>query len=218
MITPLLYLFLVFIVSSGCGKQNQENDGTNYDQSFGPVIVGQGADTDTGDLPPLALSLTAQLDLLNFLQSEEQKMAAAVELIRLVVGTQEFRRRILNHTFEGRKIFVDNGGLTNQEIYQTILDGAERLSPTRNNRIDAQVELYYEPTNVVGYTYPDSRRIWVNRKYFSTYTPAGVARNLFHEWLHKLGFAHAVNWSSSRDYSVPYAVGNIVGDIGMDFL
>ncbi len=210
----LLFLCLSFILTSGCGKQNEGNSETNFDR----VVLSQGADTDTGDLPSLALTLSTRLVLLNFLEDEEEKMDQAGELIRLVVGTQEFRRRILNHTFEGRKIFVDNGGLTNQEIYQTILDGAERLSPNRNNRIDVQVELYYGSTNVIGYTYPNSSRIWVNRKYFSIYTPAGVAQNLFHEWLHKLGFNHAATWSDSRDYSVPYAVGNIVGDIGQDFL
>ena len=215
---PYLCLIIFFIALSGCGKKNEGSAGANFDQDFARVVLSLGADRDTGDLPPLALTLTAQLDILNFLQSEEEKINQAVEIIRLVVGTQEFRRRILNHTFEGKKIFVDNRNLTNQEIYQKILDGAERLSPNRNNRIDAEVELYYESANVVGYTYPNSKRIWVNRKYFSTFTPAGVAHNLFHEWLHKLGFDHAANWSIARDYSVPYAVGNIVGDIGKDFL
>ena len=50
-----------------------------------------------------------------------------------------------------------------------------------------------------------------------TNTVTSVASNLFHEWLHKVGFGHAVNYSVSRDYSVPYAVGRIIGSIGKQF-
>jgi hypothetical protein len=84
--------------------------------------------------------------------------------------------------------------------------------------MDTEVELYYAATNVVGYTYATSYRIWVNTKYFNSYSEAGVAHNLFHEWMHKLGFNHASTWSESRDYSVPYALGHLVGEIGRDFL
>lgn len=53
-------------------------------------------------------------------------------------------------------------------------------------------------------------------KYFHTYTPAGVAHNLFHVWMHKFGFTQA--WALSRDYSVPYAFGNSMGEIVKNFL
>ncbi len=205
---------MLLLVLVACGKRADEERVPGATS----VVVGQGADSDAGDLPPLALTLNAQLDYVNFLASEEEKMAKAVEIVKLVVATREFRSRVLNHTYNGRRTFVDNGGRTNNEIYQMILDGAERLRPAKNNRIDAEIELYYQATNVVGYTYASSPRIWINRKYFATYTPAGVAHNLFHEWLHKLGFTHAASWSVSRDYSVPYAIGYIVGDIGKDFL
>ena len=50
----------------------------------------------------------------------------------------------------------------------------------------------------------------MNTKYLSTYTPAQVSRNMTHEWLHKIGFGHASSYSVSRDYSVPYGIGNIM--------
>jgi hypothetical protein len=34
-----------------------------------------------------------------------------------------------------------------------------------------------------------------------------------HEWMHKLGFNHDTKWSASREYSVPYAIGNIFEEI-----
>lgn len=177
-----------------------------------------GADSDTGPLPPLAYTLGANIDFFDFTLTEEEKMNRAIEIIKLVVATEEFRSRVLNHTYNGKKTFVDNGGYSNAEIYQMILDGAEELKPVKNNAIDAQIELYYENNNTVGYTYQSSKRIWVNRKFFNSYSAAGVAHNLFHEWMHKLGFKHSSSWTPSREYSVPYSLGYLVGEIGQDFL
>lgn len=208
----LTLIFLSFFIVS-CGKTNEETSGTNE-----IVYVMPGADTDTGPLPTLAYTFDADVDFFQFSLTEEEKMQKAIEIIKLVVATEEFRSRVLNFTFEERKAFVDNNGYTNSEIYQKILDGAEKLQPAKNNTLDAEVELYYEASNIVGYTYKNTNRIWVNRKYFNSYTPAGVAHNLFHEWMHKLGFNHASSWSVSRDHSVPYALGYLVGEIGKDFL
>jgi hypothetical protein len=80
--------------------------------------------------------------------------------------------------------------------------------------MDMEVELYYAATSTVGYTNSGTTRIWVNTKYFNTNSIGGVAANLVHEWLHKLGFRHAVSYSTSRDYSVPYAVGRMISRIG----
>lgn len=154
----------------------------------------------------------------NHTSAQRTKMNRALEIIKLVVATEEFRTKVLNHTYNGKKTYVDNGGFTNAQIYQKILDGAEKLQPTKDNEMDCEVEMYTASTNVVGYTYPNSKRIWVNTKFFNQYTPAGVARNLFHEWLHKLGFTHSSSYNSSRPYSVPYAIGDMIDQIGKKFL
>ncbi len=133
------------------------------------------------------------------------------------MATEEFRTAVLNHTYNGSKTFVDNGGFSNAQIYQKILDGAESLQPTKNNTMNMEVELYYAATSTVGYTYANSKRIWVNTKYFNSNPVTSVSSNLFHEWLHKLGFKHAVSYSTSRDYSVPYAIGRIIGSLGKQF-
>ena len=185
-----------------------------------PVVVTPPVVTPTPDdsLPPEAYSFDTNVTLVNLTATQTTKMKKALEIIKLVVATDEFRSKILNHTYSGKKTFVDNKGLTNAQIYQKILDGAESLQPTKDNELDCEVEMYTASTNVVGYTYASSKRIWVNTKYFNQYTAAGVAHNLFHEWMHKLGFTHASTWSTSRDYSVPYAIGDLVGEIGKEFL
>jgi hypothetical protein len=39
---------------------------------------------------------------------------------------------------------------------------------------------------------------------------AGLAGHLVHEGVHALGFSHSFDWSSERDMSYPYAIGNYV--------
>jgi hypothetical protein len=203
----LKFMLLMLILCSSCKKDNQ--------------ITTEGADPGLSDLEDpsiLADTFDANFYQVNFDANQQGKIEKAIVIIKLVVATEEFRTRILNHTYNGSKTFVDNQGYTNAQIYQRILEAAENLQPARNNIMDAEIELYTDNSNIVGYTYPTSKKIWVNTKYFNSYTAAGVAHNLFHEWMHKLGFDHATSWSASRDYSVPYALGLIVGSIGKDFL
>jgi hypothetical protein len=155
----------------------------------------------------------AAIHLVNFPPEEEKKVLKAVELIKKVVASEEFKQRILEHTYEGKKTFVDNMGLSNEEIYKKIIEGSEMLVPGKNGKMDVELELYHQNTATIGYTYPNTTRIWMNTRYFNRYTPYQVADNLFHEWLHKLGFDHALKHSISRTFSVPYAVGYLVEEL-----
>lgn len=153
--------------------------------------------------------------LIGFSAKQEKKVSAASALIRTIVRSTEFKDRVLNHTWKGRKRFADNAGLTNEEIYNKILKGAERqtnLGP--NNTMDLEIELYTDNDSItIGYTYPSIVRIYMNTKYFNKFRPYQVADNMMHEWLHKIGFGHAVKNTPERPYSVPYAIGYIVKHI-----
>lgn len=166
-------------------------------------------------------AISAQIDakvlMVNFPAPEEKKVYEAVELIKKVVASSEFKERILNHTYQGKKIFVDNNGLTNEQIYQLIVEGAETMNPTKNGRMDVELELYEQSGRTIGYTYPHTPRIWINTKFFKRYNPVQVADNLFHEWLHKLGFDHSQKYSNSRNYSVPYAIGYLVEELAAKY-
>ena len=166
------------------------------------------------DIPREALNWEADLYLVNFNTTQEEKVRRAVELIKKVIRTTEFRERVLNYQYKGEKRFFDNHGFSNEEIYQKILEGAEIIGNTKkNNAMDVELELYQQKTRTIGYTYPNTVRIWMNKKYFNKYTPVKVADNLMHEWMHKLGFTHAVKWSKDRDHSVPYAIGYLVEEL-----
>lgn len=170
-----------------------------------------------GEVPAEAFKFDASIKFVNFDVDQEEKVHKAIEIIKKVIASREFRARVLNYSYNGKKQFVDNGGLSNEAIYMKLLEGAEKLYPDIDSEMDVELELYYSSKNTVGYTYPDTVRIWMNTKYFTPYTPTQVAGNIFHEWTHKLGFDHAASYSVARDSSVPYAIGYLIRDLGKQY-
>ncbi len=160
----------------------------------------------------------AHITFTKFKRKDVAKVEKAAELIKEIVLSQSFRDKILNFSYQGKKQFLNNLGLSNEQIYQKILEGSETLNPEIDFEMDLDLELYFSFSSTIGHTYPDVLTIWLNKKYFRHYTPAEVAGNLFHEWLHKLGFYHDFSYSPSRDFSVPYAIGYIVEDFAKERL
>ncbi|HXH30687.1 MAG TPA: hypothetical protein VNJ01_07725 [Bacteriovoracaceae bacterium] len=219
--SSILFLFL-FLIS--CNKQAEVEKQTTTPRAQAtspaalpvlsvPAVAGQ-APKATPEVPAAALSWDADIYMVNFDSTQEGKIQSAVELIKKVVASKVFKDRVLDYTYNGKKQFVDNGGFTNAQIYQKLLDGAENMgNRTKNNTMDVELELYYENTSTIGYTYPNTARIWMNKKFFNNYSATEVADNLMHEWVHKLGFSHAMKWSKKRDHSVPYAIGYLVEEL-----
>jgi hypothetical protein len=162
-------------------------------------------------LPSFAFD--ANIEMVNFDSKDQSKILKAIKVIKKVMSSSEFKKRILEHTFEGERKFLDNKGHSNEQILQIILEGAEELHPIKNGQMDIELELMESKSQTVGHTYPDTKRIWINRRYFNSFTTAEIANNLFHEWLHKLGYDHASHYSTERNFSVPYAIGTLVGEL-----
>lgn len=214
----LTSMLLMALLTVSCGKSG---GGSSSDQSTQAATStdGENSLTPTPGIPAQALSFQTNVDLLTeFTTTQEEKYNAAVAMVKKVVATEAFRTKVLNHTYNGVKQFVDNRGRTNAQIYQTILDAAESLQPAKNNTMDVGVKLYYANNSVVGYTNGSITYINVNTKFFNGYDVNEVAGNLFHEWLHKLGYGHSASATASRPYSVPYAIGYIVRNLGKNFL
>lgn len=218
------FLFII-LLSMSCNKSDVCSSSVQKNESATTSLCEPNATTDDssnisfeGSLPNEAYTFDTNILFLNANSQQQDKFEKAIELIKQVVATEEFRNAVINHTYNGLRTYVDNGGYTNSQIYQKILDAAETLQPAKNNIMDMEVKLYYADTSTVGYTYSNTTQIWVNTKFFNTYSATSVASNLMHEWLHKLGFKHASIYSTSRDYSVPYAIGRMIGRIGKQFL
>ena len=162
--------------------------------------------------PKFAIAYT----LTGFGGNHEKKMREALARLAWVVKSEAFKLKVLNHTYKGKRTFYQNAGMTNEQIYQSILKAAETLNPVEDGRMELKLTLYHSPTNTVGYTYPNTNEIWVNRKYFERYSLAEVANNAMHEWLHKIGFEHSYYNNPDRPYTVPYAIGEIVEEVIKD--
>lgn len=166
-----------------------------------------------------AENLKADIHLRNFsLNSDRKKISAATSLLVEIMNSKEFKDRVLNFTFQGKKQFNKNQGKTNLEIYNHLMTGAEVLMPESQGIMNFDLTLYRSKnpwSKVKGYTKPDTMRIWINKKFFreSSWKPADVAANMAHEWVHKMGYTHAFKFNSNRPYTVPYAIGYIIQDI-----
>lgn len=139
--------------------------------------------------------------LIGFSATQKEKHRTAQRMLETVVNSWEFRQELLSTHLTNTR------GMSNGKIYETILNGAEVLSPEIDNEADIDVHSYRKWGRVIGYTLPDTSRTWLNLNFFDTYTYEKIAANLIHEWLHKLGFSHN---SASERTSVPYAVGALV--------
>ncbi len=172
----------------------------------------------TSKVPEQARTFKTNVSYMNLTNTQADKYDRAVALVKKVVATEAFRTKILNHKYNGATQFANNNGKTNAQIYQSILDAAEKLTPSKNNTMDVGVKMYYTNNSVVGWTNTSITYINVNTKFFNNYTINNVAANLFHEWLHKVGYGHDSSSTTRRPYSVPYAVGYLIRDIGKSFL
>lgn len=207
----ILSISLLFL---GCNKKQQQTEVVNPKRLPATKVADLMAPKRKADVPAQADTWDAEPYMVNFNPEQEEKVRQAVVIIKKVITSEAFKERVLNYSYNGSKKFFDNHGLSNEEVYQKILEGAEKMGNTaKNNTMDVELELYHQKTTTIGYTYPNTVRIWMNTKYFNKYTPIKVADNLMHEWMHKLGFTHATTWSKDRDHSVPYAIGYLVEEL-----
>jgi hypothetical protein len=203
-----LAAFLFFV---SCGKGG--HGGGNSGDAVSLDEIQSGA-----PVPQAALNFNVNMRTDNFNGEQLDKVHTAAELIKKVVASEEFKDAVLNFKYNGKKSFVDNGGLSNAQIYKKIIEGSEMLTPGIDNEMDLDAEAYKENTMTVGYTFPNVIKIWMNTKYLNANPSYKVTTNMMHEWLHKLGFVHAQARTASRPYSVPYAVGYLVARLAQKYI
>lgn len=165
--------------------------------------------------------LKVKVYLRNFQKSDAAKIHKAEEILEKVMNSDAFKEAVLAHTFKGERTFHQNNDMSNQEIYDHLMSGAENLMPEADGIMNFDLSLYrsWNPfSKVKGYTKPDTMRIWMNKKFFRkrSWTPIDVAANMAHEWVHKMGFGHDFYNDEERPYSVPYAIGDIVGRLARE--
>ncbi len=166
-------------------------------------------------VPVEAQTFEIEAEMVGFNREQEDKITRAFDLIKQVIAMDEFKKKVINKSYRGKKEFVDNGGLSNSQIYRRMIEGSELLNPGKDNAMDLQLESYFASENVIGYTKPSIKTIFVNTRYLNraSFQISEVAMNITHEWLHKLGFKHDFKNTPSRSHSVPYAIGYIMSSL-----
>jgi hypothetical protein len=168
------------------------------------------------DPPPASgeAPLTVNLHQVNgFTPAERAKLDQAVVLLGKVLNSAEFKSAVLGHTFAGKQQFASNGGLSNAQVYAAIRAGKENFEAAGDHEVDLNLSVRnfsFWQRNVVGFTSESTPEITMNRNFFDRYSPAEIAGNMAHEWMHKLGFEHDFRATAQRPDSVPYAVGDLV--------
>jgi D-ribose pyranose/furanose isomerase RbsD len=204
----LLYCFaLTFVVAC-----NQSTNGPKA--SVDPTINSQAVDTST-PVPVEATTFETQITTSGLSVDQVMDVQKASEIIKQVVASQEFKDRILNHTVNGKKTFLNNNGLSNQEIYLRILEAAEDHDLNKDNIMELVLEVVPTTSGTGGLLFklfPKIQKVLALLNLFRNTTPTGIAQNLFQMWLGKLGFA--LPGGSAANGSVQVAVAKIIGELG----
>ncbi len=111
-----LSILFVFLFLASCGKSGGGSGSGGDSVSLEEI--------ESGVIPSAALNFNVNVRMDNeFTTTQSDKIHAASDLIRKVVASDEFRRKVLSHSYNGKKGFVDNGGLSNAQVYKAIIEG-----------------------------------------------------------------------------------------------
>lgn len=107
--------------------------------------------------------------------------------------------------------------VTRQKLYSLIMSGWDKFNQVEDGDIDLDATIFYNRwSSAIGYTYKNTFKTWLNTKFWTGSEQdivAMIAGNIMHEYMHNLGFSHAFEWNSTREFTVPYAIGRIVNRI-----
>ncbi len=213
--TRTFYSLFIILFLAACGKSGGVSSARSEKSR---AEVKEAEISMERPAPIQAQTFEINADLSGLEQDQEDKIRRAFDLIKRVVASDDFKRKILQKSYRGEKKFVDNQGLSNVQIYKKLLDGAEELNGKKNNAMDLVLKAYDEPARVIGYTKPRILTIFMNTRYLNDqdFSEPEVAMNLTHEWLHKLGFKHSAQSTPERPHSVPYAIGYIMRELAKE--
>ena len=143
----------------------------------------------------------------NFTPKQQAKFKEAMAIGELVLNSQQFKDAIL-----AVEKFYENKDMTNMQIYELICSGNDLYDSSNDKDIDVFVTMYSNFwSGVIGYTYRNTVKTWINAKFFNRFEIAEVFGNVLHEALHNMGFQHLIKKTMRK--TVPYIIGYIGRDL-----
>jgi hypothetical protein len=169
--------------------------------------------------PARALTLKIS-DRDNLTAAQSRKLDQAIAITNQVINGPEFKSRVLAFKYLGKSGFAQANGLTNAQVYDILMSGAE-IFPKKTGAdqvADMLVTIYTPPwyksfSSAVAFTSTSDAYLHIYNKYYNSSALSDLSATLMHEWTHKLGFDHDFNSTARRPFTVPYGVGTIVSDI-----
>jgi hypothetical protein len=170
----------------------------------------------------------------NFEQSQITKLETCLKLIQMAVNTFRFEEEVKNFTYApvystGRawwrktytgkpvKQFYFSEGehiYTNQQVYDRIMTGWEENEQINDGEMDLYLTIKRSRwSSATAFGMPMDDMITIYSWWFNSAEIPSLCNTIFHEWLHNQIFEHDFNYNVCRDYSVPYAVGQILENI-----
>ncbi|NTE05229.1 hypothetical protein G6M26_51585 [Agrobacterium tumefaciens] len=155
----------------------------------------------------------------NYLDSRLSKLSTVIVLMEKVINSERFKEQVLGFAYNGENTFFYRKNIwgyyidhvyKNSEVYEMIITAKEESGNVQNNVIDLYLELINgSDGSVIGFGRPEEKEIYTYSKMFDSMSIPELVNHYVHEWTHKIGFDHAYSRNQKRNYSVPYAVGNI---------
>lgn len=157
-------------------------------------------------LPEKKITKVLIKSLQGFSPEQEARFRKIVANVELVLNSEEYHQAILNHSWQGKKQFVDTTD-TNEQVWEKL--------HSKDWELEYRLERLAFYSKVIGYTYPSVTWIAFNSRKWHVLSDAEIADNIFHEYGgHKLGrYGHAMKWNEARDYSAPYGIGYVAEKI-----
>lgn len=151
----------------------------------------------------------------------EQRITLQNALVKfeIVMNSDELRALILNFSCQLGKRFEDNLGLTNQQVFEKLYAGEEVYKTGVDYTADLHLVLaqkrkpFLRKNPAIGFGRPGQKEICTYSWWFNGIEDYEYTGHIAHEWSHKVGFNHSFRATSTRDFSVPYAFGNIVEEL-----
>lgn len=161
--------------------------------------------------------------------AQASRITKLAEIARIVVNSEEFETRVKGASFQKGQAFSYSSE-SGPQVYQKLLDGAE-LSSAKDGlwQLSYKFEAKHQKclgfgrwkkctALVYGWTDPTTKDVFINSVPWDERDDCGIVGTIVHEQSHKLGYDHPFDYTSTREYSIPYALGNLAATICRKYL
>lgn len=146
----------------------------------------------------------------NFDPIDKKRIENITAKTEKLINSEFFKEAIIEQKDKNAQKFIENKGLSNLEIYSSIMNASEDINSISDKTWQLNLSLKrIFSSSTLAYTEKSKPEIFINLKYFKNAKDNKIAGTICHEYMHKLGYAHDKKYSKERSKTVPYMIGDI---------